>query len=131
MQRFNDSGRIRILLAEDEPFLQKLVVQLLLKQADLQVDIAEHGAEAIELAAQTQYDLILMDIQMPLVTGLEAAQRIRHIPGYQHTPIIAITGNNSDEDQQRCKDAGMQDYITKTFSQTLLLSTLARWLKKT
>ncbi len=129
MQQPNNSACKHILLAEDEPFLQKLVMELLVKQPGLQLDVAENGAIAVELATQTHYDLILMDIQMPHVTGVAAAQRIRQIPGYQHTPIVAMTGNNSDEDRQRCKDAGMQDYITKPFTKALLLSTLVQWLK--
>jgi CheY-like chemotaxis protein len=79
-------------------------------------DVAEDGVVAVEKARATQYGLILMDIQMPRMDGIDAAREIRRISGYESTPIIAVTANSFEEDRQRCADAGMGDFIAKPIS---------------
>ncbi|MFZ4536030.1 PAS domain S-box protein [Propionivibrio sp.] len=119
----------RILLVEDEPINQE-VSRWLLEETGLTVDLAEDGVEALEMAEHIDYDLILMDIQMPRLNGIEATQAIRAIPGRQNTPILAMTANAFDEDRQRCIDAGMNDHIGKPVDPDKLFETLLKWLAK-
>lgn len=119
----------RVLLAEDEPINQE-VSQGLLEEVGLLVDLAPDGATAVELARQTDYALILMDIQMPVMNGIEATQIIRTIPRRQHTPILAMTANAFDDDRQACLNAGMNDHIGKPVDPDKLFETLLRWLER-
>jgi CheY-like chemotaxis protein len=125
-QRFHGAA---ILVVDDEP-LNREVAQVQLEDAGLAVDTAEDGAEAIVMAQTTTYSAILMDMQMPNVDGLDATRKIRLLPGYQHTPIIAITGNAFAEDRERCLAAGMNDFLTKPLYPNALFSTLLRWLER-
>jgi CheY-like chemotaxis protein len=118
----------RILLAEDEPINQE-VSRELLEELGLQVDLAENGIVAVDMAKQTNYSLILMDIQMPGMNGLQATQAIRALPGRQHTPILAMTANAFDEDRQRCIAVGMNDHIAKPVDPEVLFETLLKWLR--
>ncbi|UCV12190.1 ABC transporter substrate-binding protein [Dechloromonas denitrificans] len=118
----------RVLLAEDEPINQE-VSRGLLEEAGLQVDLAENGMIAVALAEQTPYALILMDMQMPELNGLDATKAIRSQPGHAKTPIIAMTANAFGEDRQRCLMAGMNDHIGKPVDPDLLFATLLRWLQ--
>ena len=117
----------RILLAEDEPINQE-VSRGLLEEAGLHVDLAENGAIALELAEQADYALILMDMQMPKLNGLEATKAIRALPDKARTPIIAMTANAFGEDRQRCLAAGMNDHIAKPVNPELLFALLLKWL---
>lgn len=119
----------RILLVEDEPVNREVATQfLLLMQPHL--DVARDGIEAIEMASRNRYDLILMDMQMPRMDGLEASRRIRALPGQaqQRTPIVALTANAFAEDKARCLDAGMDDLITKPFEADVFYATILRCL---
>jgi signal transduction histidine kinase/ActR/RegA family two-component response regulator len=120
---------VRILLAEDEPINQE-VSRGLLEDAGLKVDVADDGAIAVALTKQNRYALILMDMQMPNLNGVDATKAIRTLPGYAETPILAMTANAFDEDRRICIDAGMNDYIGKPVEPDVLFETMLKWLGK-
>lgn len=106
---------LKILLAEDNPINQKVATRIL-NHLGHQADVVTNGREAIIAIANKFYDLILMDIQMPEMDGLTAAQHIRQLEvTSQSSPItiIAMTANATDEDRELCRKAGMDDYLTK------------------
>lgn len=89
---------------------------------------ARTGVEAVEMARATAYDLILMDMRMPQMDGLEATGRIRALPGRAHTPILAMTGNAFREDREKCLACGMNDFIPKPVRLEVLYAKLREWL---
>ncbi|MEI7843252.1 MAG: MASE3 domain-containing protein [Gallionellaceae bacterium] len=119
----------RILLVEDEPINQE-VSQGLLEEALLIVDLADDGTVAVEMAQRIDYDLILMDMQMPKMNGTEATKLIRAMPNRQHTPILAMTANAFNEDREACIASGMNDHIGKPVDPKKLFETLLMWLSK-
>ena len=118
---------LHILLAEDEPINQE-VTRSMLEETGFIVDLAEDGKAALELAQNRKYDLILMDMQMPKMNGIDVVKLIRTQPEYAHTPILAVTANAFSEDRARCLAAGMNDHIAKPIECALLYEKLLRWL---
>lgn len=125
----SEHGGARVLLVEDEPINQE-VSRELLKEVGLTVDLAEDGVQAVALAAQNDYALILMDMQLPKLTGEAATRAIRTHPGRQVTPIIAMTANAFVEDKARCLAAGMDDFIAKPVEPEVLFATVLKWLSR-
>jgi CheY-like chemotaxis protein len=122
----NPSLPLRILLAEDSPLNQKLAVSLLTKWGHT-VTVANNGQEAVAAVAQQPFDLVLMDIQMPEMNGLEATQAIRlwERPYGQHLPIVALTAHALQGDRERCLEAGMDGYVSKPIRQEELYQAIA------
>ena len=105
------------------------VLRHALKGRAVDVDTATDGAEAVRAAAARHYDLILMDLQMPHMDGLEATAAVRRLPGYDQVPILALTANYSDEIRQQCHQHGMQGFLSKPVTPPALWSAVSRWLK--
>ncbi|WEK17708.1 MAG: ATP-binding protein [Candidatus Pedobacter colombiensis] len=114
-----------ILIAEDNQMNQLVIVNILRKMG-YQPDLVKNGLEAIEAAKQKDYDIILMDIQMPIMDGLEATRIIRRAAGSQPI-IIALTANAMADDEEKCLNAGMSDYIRKPFKPEDLMNKLEKW----
>ncbi|WP_310491388.1 response regulator [Dechloromonas sp.] len=117
----------RVLLAEDEPINQEIARELL-SEAGLLIDVANNGAEALEMAGNTAYDLILMDMQMPRMDGLAATRAIRQLARGGRMPIIAMTANAFIEDREKCLAAGMNDFLAKPANPDTLYATVLKWL---
>ncbi|MBL8429328.1 MAG: PAS domain-containing protein [Dechloromonas sp.] len=117
----------RVLLAEDNAVNAEVACDLL-HTAGLVVDTAVDGGQALEMASKRHYDLVLMDMQMPVMNGIEATRRIRALPGWTAIPILAMTANAFDDDRDACLAAGMNDHVAKPVTPNVLLQALARWL---
>jgi signal transduction histidine kinase len=127
-QAFDLPGGLRILLAEDNPINQKLAIRLL-EQRGCLVDLAVNGLEAVRLSRQGAFDIILMDLMMPEMDGLEATRLIRADENERtrHTPIIAMTANAMEGDRERCLASGMDGYVAKPIRVSELMAELARF----
>jgi CheY-like chemotaxis protein/HPt (histidine-containing phosphotransfer) domain-containing protein len=120
----------RILIAEDNLINQEIASTILI-DAGYRIDLANDGREAIDAVARQPYDLVLMDVQMPTVDGLQAAREIRKMAGAAgRTPIVALTANAMLGDREACLAAGMNDYVSKPFERAALLATLAQWIAR-
>ena len=117
----------RILLVEDEPINREVAVDML-TNAGLSADLAENGQQAVAMAIAQPYDLILMDLQMPVMGGLDATRQILAHPGRSTAKIVAMTANAFAEDRAACLQAGMLDHLAKPVDPAALLSILLRWL---
>ena len=120
----------RILLVEDEPINQEVALGLL-EEAGLQVDLAANGREAIDRFMAWGYQLILMDVRMPVLDGLQATRAIRLLPNGKTVPIVAMTASAFADDRQRCFEAGMDEVLTKPVDPDLLYATLLGLLAPT
>jgi len=117
----------RVLLADDVD-INREIAQQLLEHTGLVLDCAADGQQAVEMARTTAYALILMDLQMPVLDGFDAARAIHAMAHHAHTPVLAMTANAFDEDRRACAEAGMVDFIAKPVDPALLYSTLLKWL---
>jgi PAS domain S-box-containing protein len=127
--RLRGRSGARILLAEDNEVNQEVAVEML-RDAGLTVDIADDGQQAVRRAQEGAYDLILMDMHMPVMDGLEATRALRMLPAYRSVPIIAMTANAFAEDRGRCIEAGMNDHVGKPVEPDTLYNTLCKWLPR-
>jgi CheY-like chemotaxis protein len=132
-QKFQKPGTLlkdaKVLLAEDNIINQKIVL-LSLQKVVRQIDVATNGKEALELFGLKQYDLILMDIMMPVMDGITATKKIREIEATtdRHIPIIAVTANALAGDRENCLAAGVDDYIAKPFTAELMINKMKNLL---
>ena len=116
--------QLRVLVAEDNPVSQTLALAVL-GRFGIQAVLARDGQEAVSIASQQPFDIVLMDVRMPKLDGLEATQAIRALPAHHPQPwIIAVTANAFDQDRQQCLNAGMNDFLAKPFNQTSLRDAL-------
>lgn len=123
--RLHHAGR-RVLVADDNPITQDIACGLL-GSVGLVVDVAADGLEAVDLVLARAYDMVLMDLQMPGMDGLDATRTIRRRLG-PGLPIVALTANAQAEDRRACQDAGMDDHLVKPVNPDHLYATVLRWL---
>lgn len=119
----------KVLLVEDEPINQEVSLGLL-EEVGLQVDLATDGIEAVDLVVTRSYSLVLMDMLMPRMGGIEATQAIRKSHTAEALPIIAMTANAFADDRRQCQEAGMNDFIAKPVNPDVMYATLLRWLAR-
>jgi CheY-like chemotaxis protein/anti-sigma regulatory factor (Ser/Thr protein kinase) len=117
----------RVLLVDDDE-INREIGKVMLEDVDLVVDLAEDGQMAVEQAKAHAYDLILMDMQMPLLDGLDATRAIRKLPVRSTVPVVAMTANAFTEDKTNCLQSGMNDFITKPIEPQALYATVLKWL---
>lgn len=108
--------------------MNQLVAKGMLAKLGCQVQLATQGAEALELLEQDEFDLVLMDCNMPVMDGYEASRRIRQSGRWPDLPIVALTANAMPEERERCRAAGMNDYLAKPFRREELLALVDHWV---
>ncbi len=119
----------RVLLVEDNPVNREVALEVL-QRVGLLVDTAENGRIALEKVQANDYNIVLMDMQMPVMDGLTATRAIRAQPAYAPLPILAMTANAFDENRRECLAAGMNDFVAKPVIPADLYATLMRWLSR-
>ncbi len=120
---------VKVLLVEDNKVNQKVAIKFLTKW-DAQVDTAENGSEALQKAKNKYYDIVLMDLLMPVMDGYEATRQIRKLKGAEKIPIIALTASAMSHEREQAFEAGVDDFICKPFVQTELYDKIARHVYK-
>jgi len=123
--RLRERSGLRILVAEDNDFNQEIIIEVL-GMVGIIPDVAANGQEAVQRVSSQTYDLVLMDMQMPVMDGVEATRQIRQLPGCSHLPVIALTANAFEDDREACREAGMDDFVTKPFESEVLFSKILR-----
>jgi two-component system, sensor histidine kinase and response regulator len=118
----------RVLLAEDHP-TNRRVVELILGAVGVDLTSVENGQEAVDAFAAQPFDLILMDMQMPVMDGLTATRELRRIASLRDLPIVAMTANAMEQDRRRCIDAGMNDFLAKPIDPQDMVATMVRWIR--
>jgi len=124
-----DHAGARVLVVDDEP-VNREIVREFLSDLGLTVGVAGNGAEAVRRVAEEAYDVVLMDMQMPVLDGLMATRQIRRLPGRQGLPIVAVTANAFSDDRERCLKEGMNDFLAKPFAPEQLSVALLKWLPR-
>lgn len=119
--------RARILLVEDNP-VNQLVAKGMLSKLGCEVIVAAHGGEALKLLEEQRFDMVLMDCNMPVMDGYEASRQIRRSGRWPELPIVALTANALAEERERCRAAGMDDYLAKPFRREELKALLDLWV---
>jgi len=122
--------RARILLVEDNP-VNQLVAKGMLSKLGCEVIVAAHGGEALKLLEEQRFDMVLMDCNMPVMDGYEASRQIRRSGRWPDLPIVALTANALSEERERCRAAGMDDYLAKPFRREELKALLDLWVPDT
>ncbi len=123
------NGKVHILLAEDNPVNQKLAT-ILLRKRGYQVTVVDNGQQALDAIAVTEFDLVLMDVQMPDMSGTDATMELRRreAPGGSHLPVVAMTAHTMKGDAEKFLEAGMDDYVSKPIEPQLLFACIDRVL---
>jgi CheY-like chemotaxis protein len=117
-------------LVVDDSDINRIIVQYMLEGFGLTVATAENGQQALEQIQQQHFELILMDCEMPIMDGYQASRTIRSMPSPKaHTPIVALTANAYEENQKKCEEAGMDDFLSKPIMENTLLDILQKWMK--
>jgi CheY-like chemotaxis protein len=122
--------RARVLLVEDNP-VNQLVAKGMLGKLGCEVTVAAHGVEALDQLEKDEFDLVLMDCNMPVMDGYEASRQIRRSGRWPQLPIVALTANAMSEERERCRAAGMSDYLAKPFRREELAALLDLWVPAT
>jgi two-component system sensor histidine kinase/response regulator len=118
----------RVLLVEDNDLNQEVATELL-RSAGLVVDVADNGQIAVDKVQAVAYDIVLMDMQMPVMDGLTATRIIRQMPQFEALPIVAMTANAMQSDRELCRAAGMNDHVAKPIEPQELFACLLRWVR--
>jgi CheY-like chemotaxis protein len=117
-----------VLLVEDNELNQEVAMGLL-EPAHMSIDLAENGEVAVRMVGEHDYDLVLMDMQMPVMDGIAATKAIRSNPRFRELPIIAMTANAMDADREICRQAGMNDHVSKPIDPDAMFMTVMKWIK--
>ncbi len=116
------------MIVDDDEFIRSILMDML-SETGLVLDEAQDGREAVALCNKAPYALVLMDLLMPVMTGLEATALVRQIPGMERAPILALTGHSNVADRIKCLEAGMNDFITKPIRNEALAAIMLHWLR--
>ncbi|PKM95232.1 MAG: hypothetical protein CVU84_06000 [Firmicutes bacterium HGW-Firmicutes-1] len=128
MESYNTLSNAKILLVDDNEINQELVTAIL-EEYNIVIHIADNGSKAVDMILIEKYDLVLMDLQMPIMDGYEASRRIRALDSSKDLPIIAMSAHAIKGIKEKVSEAGMNDYITKPFEVSKMIDTLKKWIK--